>query len=420
MSRRGAIPGRQPVLMLTPAAAPTGAHAKLPTYATAAFILIALLPPLLVLSVLWIRPIAGLTADRTAMAARDYTDMWAAGHFVAIGNGEVLFDRAGFNAGLRALFGAGFPDQMWPYPPPILLLAVPLSALPLGPGFLLYAAGSTGLLWLVLRYGGMRRTACWAILLSPAVAENALAGQNGALTGALLLGGLFLADRRPVLAGIMLGALIIKPQLGVLAPVCLLASGNWRALAAMTTSAILLIALSDAVFGLDTWVGFFRYTQPMVSAVLHAPWQGLPWQRIFASPLMAARSMGAGLPVAWSLQAAVVLLCVALVWRVWCVPSADPILRASLTGLLALAAAPWVHTYDMIPLSVAVVVLTTAASRDARLLLAFAWFWPGTVTMIPIPMALSVASIAGVAWLAWHRVQGGIDVTRRMPGRPLS
>jgi hypothetical protein len=172
----------------------------------------------------------------------------------------------------------------------------------------------------------------------------------------------------------------------------------------MTTSAILLISLSDAVFGLDTWVEFFRYTQPMVSAVLHAPWQGLPWQRIFASPLMAARSMGAGLPVAWSLQAAIVLLCVALVWRVWRVPSADPILRASLTGLLALAAAPWVHTYDMIPLSVAVVVLATAASRDARLLLAFAWFWPGTITMVPIPMALSVASIAGVAWLAWKRV----------------
>jgi hypothetical protein len=48
--------------------------------------------------------------------------------------------------------------------------------------------------------------------------------------------------------------------------------------------------------------------------------------------------------------------------------------------------APWVHTYDMIPLSVAVVVLAAAASRDARLLLAFAWFWPGALTMVPIPI----------------------------------
>ena len=72
----------------------------------------------------------------------------------------------------------------------------------------------------------------------------------------------------PFLAGVMLGALIIKPQFGMLAPVCLVASDNWRALAAMATSAILLIALSGAVFGLDTWVGFFSHTQPMLSNVV--------------------------------------------------------------------------------------------------------------------------------------------------------
>ncbi len=338
------------------------------------------------------------------MAARDYTDMWAAGRFVTVGNYDALFDKAAFNAGLKAMFGAGFPDQMWPYPPPILLLAVPLSALALAPGFLLYTVGSMSLLWLVLRLGDLTKIECWAVLLSPAVAENALAGQNGALTGAFLLGGLLLADRRPVLAGVMLGALMVKPQLGMLAPVCLLASRNWRALAAMAASAILMIALSGAVFGFDKWVGFFRYTQPMVSAVLQTPWQGLTWQRIFASPLMAARSMGADLPVACSFQAGISLLSVAAAWRIWRAPTADPVIRASLSGLLALIAAPWVHTYDMIPLSVAVAVLAAGASREAGVLLGFAWFWPGVVTIVPIPMSLTVASIAGVGWLARKRV----------------
>jgi hypothetical protein len=390
--------------MLTLASEPKRVHFSLRNYATVAFILIALVPPLLVLTVLWIWPIAGLTADRTAMAARDYTDMWAAGRFVTVGNYDALFDKAAFNAGLKAMFGAGFPDQMWPYPPPILLLAVPLSALALAPGFLLYTVGSMSLLWLVLRLGGLTKIECWAVLLSPAVAENALAGQNGALTGAFLLGGLLLADRRPVLAGVMLGALMIKPQLGMLAPVCLLASRNWRALAAMAASAILMIALSGAVFGFDKWVGFFRYTQPMVSAVLQTPWQGLTWQRIFASPLMAARSMGADLPVACCFQAGISLLSVAAVWRMWRAPTADPVIRASLSGLLALIAAPWVHTYDMIPLSVAVAVLAAGASREAGVLLGFAWFWPGVVTIVPIPMPLTVASIAGVGWLARKRV----------------
>jgi hypothetical protein len=275
---------------------------------------------------------------------------------------------------------------------------------------LLYTVGAMGLLWIMLRCGGLTKTACCAVLLSPAVAENALAGQNAALTGTLLLGGLLLAHRRPVLAGAMLGALIIKPQLGILAPVCLRASGNWRALAAMAASAILLIALSGALFGLDTWVEFFRYTQPMTNAVLQAPWQALPAQKNFASPVMAVRSMGASIQVAWSLQTAVTLVCVAIAWRVWRVRNVDPIIWASLTGLLALAAAPWVHTYDMIPLSVAVVVLAPTAPRNARLLLAFAWFWPGAVTMVPIPMALTVASVASVAWLALPSVGG--DVAR--------
>jgi hypothetical protein len=213
----------------------------------------------------------------------------------------------------------------------------------------------------------------------------------------------------------MLGALMIKPQFAILAPVCLLASRNWRALVAMAASAILMIGLSGAVFGLDLWVGFFRYTQPMVGAVLHAPWQGLPWQRIFASPLMAARSMGADLPLACSLQAGFVLLSVAAVWQIWRAPKADPVLRAALSGLLALIAAPWVHTYDMIPLSVAVAVLAAGASREARVLLGFAWFWPGVITMMPIPMALTVASIAGVAWLAWKRVWAATDMIRNVP-----
>ena len=65
----------------------------------------------------------------------------------------------------------------------------------------------------------------------------------------------------------------------------------------------------------------------------------------------------------------------------------------------------------MIPLSVTVVVLAATASREARVLLGFAWFWPGAITMVPIPMVLTVASIAGVAWLAWKRVWGDVDVT---------
>ena len=54
-------------------------------YQRIAFIAVSLLPPIIILMVAWILPIPNLEADRTAMSARDYTDMWAVGHLITIG-----------------------------------------------------------------------------------------------------------------------------------------------------------------------------------------------------------------------------------------------------------------------------------------------------------------------------------------------
>ncbi len=381
--------------------------ARLDEYVSAAFLILALVPPLVVATVLWVLPVGPLDANRTALAARDYTDMWAAGHLAARGMGNIFFDKVSFNSALHAMFGPGFPEQIWPYPPPILLLAVPLSTLPLLPGFLLYTCSTLGLLWLVLRSNGFTRAACASVLLSPAVADNVLSGQNAALTATMLFGGLVLLDSRQFIAGMLLGLLVIKPQLGLLLPVCLIASGNWRALTAMAISATILIGLSSLFFGLDAWLGFFERTRPMVAAIIEAPWQASPSQRIFASPLMAARSIGASTQVAYSLQISVALICAAVAWRTWRVSSIDPLVRAAFTGLLTLAAAPWVHTYDMVALSLSVVILYPTASPRSRILLAYAWIWPGAIALLPLPLPISVGSVAAVTWLMWDQVRRG-------------
>lgn len=299
-----------------------------------------------------------------------------------------------------------FPARCGLHPPPALLLAVPVSALPFVVGFLTWTAGTLAILWVALRAGGLGGAGvCAAVLCSPAVADNALAGQNGALTAALLLGGLLLAGRRPAIAGMLLGALIIKPQFGVLLPICLIASRNWRAFWFAALSAGLLAVGSGVLFGFGAWIDFFTRTQPAMAAILREPWAGLPAQRIFSSVLMAARSLGAGLPLAYGLQLAVSLGCAVIAWRAWRKPDPDPVLRATFTALLVLAAAPWVHTYDMVPLAAAVAVLYSTRARVPFLLLAFAWVWPGAAVVLPIPIPLEVASLAGVAWVAWLQIQ---------------
>ena len=60
-----------------------------------------------------------------------------------------------------------------------------------------------------------RGYALTALALSPACLINAIGGQNGFLSAALLLGGTLLIDRRPILAGVLFGLLTFKPHLGL-------------------------------------------------------------------------------------------------------------------------------------------------------------------------------------------------------------
>ena len=54
------------------------------------------------------------------------------------------------------------------------------------------------------------------LLLAPTTTICLVAGQSGFLLAALLVGGLQLVARRPILAGILFGSLTYKPQFGVL------------------------------------------------------------------------------------------------------------------------------------------------------------------------------------------------------------
>lgn len=52
-------------------------------------------------------------------------------------------------------------------------------------------------------------------------------GQNSFLTAALLGGSLLLLDKRPIVAGVLIGLLSYKPQFGLLIPLVLVATGRW-------------------------------------------------------------------------------------------------------------------------------------------------------------------------------------------------
>src|SRR5690606_12274435 len=108
---------------------------------------------------------------------------------------------------------------------------------------------------------------CWAaikafprlwllVLVFPGALIAAGHAQNGFVTRALLVGGVALLDRRPVIAGALFGALVINPHLALLIPFWLAAGGRWVAFIAVGASAVGLLGLSWLVFGTETMIDY--------------------------------------------------------------------------------------------------------------------------------------------------------------------
>ena len=145
------------------------------------------------------------------------------------------------------------------YPPAYLLLCAPLGLLPFFAALAVFQALS-GAAFLATVHGILRRR--WAIVAAlafPAVPLNLIPGQNAFLTASIVGSGLILLDRRPRLAGAILGLMVIKPQLALAIPVALLVSRRWRALFCAAASAAGLLALSWLLFGTTCWGNFLAH-----------------------------------------------------------------------------------------------------------------------------------------------------------------
>ena len=148
-------------------------------------------------------------------------------------------------------------------------------------------------LWLPVHRGMVVTIAAF-----PAVMGNLGHGQNGFLTAALLGGGLWLLDRRPGVAGLLLGALVIKPQLALAVPILLLVGGHRRALLAALASAATLCLGATLCFGMQVWRAFFE-AAPLGRANLD---QGLVEPGKMVSLFAAFRLLQATLALAYSAQ----------------------------------------------------------------------------------------------------------------------
>ncbi|MGY5809333.1 glycosyltransferase family 87 protein [Rhizobium sp. LEGMi198b] len=324
---------------------------------------------------LWTLTPDGISATADRLPYWDFTNLWAGSLMALKGHVAYLFDVAAYRQELRMLLSPLLPDHEWSYPPSILLIGIPFAALPIFPAYILWTLLTLLLLFLAAKLLELNLWARMLIIISPAAMINMILGQNGALTTALLLFGLSLAPRRPIIAGIFFGLLTIKPQLGVLVPFCLLAGGNYRAIFSACVTTLVLIGTTGLLFGFDVWSLFLTETRPLMTEILEAPFpQG--YQVNATTFFMLARSLGFGLSASYMVQALFSLVAIVAVLWLWRGKTVvDHPARVCLTAVLTLVAMPYGYSYDTIPMNVAVVYLFFTR-RSALLLLLIVWLYP--------------------------------------------
>jgi hypothetical protein len=283
---------------------------------------------------------------------RDFINTWA-GPQLAFGDRlRLLFDLDGYQAALSALFGEPLPPHAWSYPLFGLLLFWPIAQLPYFVALALWTFGlfaAFAMMTLSQIERSVRPIAVILLVLAPATLINALSGQNGFLTACLLVGGMLLLDRRPVLAGILFGLLTYKPHLGLVVPFALLALGAWRAIAAAAATAILLIAASVAMFGLDAWRSYFQVTTALQVRVLEQFGDFGPLM-VTSVMVSVARTFGVSLQTGFAVQVAVAVPVIAL--AVWTIrQTSDPARRAFVLVAATLLATPYAMVYDFCALT---------------------------------------------------------------------
>ncbi len=351
----------------------------------------------------WFRDAAG-GAVRT-----DFLVFWSAGGLALAGDAAASYDWAAIAAAELQTASAASKTLPWVYPPTFLLAVAPFALVPYIPAFLAWIATTVAAYLATLHAIVPRRPTLLLALAAPPVLWNALSGQNGFLTAALLGGSLVFLDRRPAVAGLLLGFLTYKPQLGLLFPLVLMLTGRWRVVGVATLTALAMVGVSYLAFGAEAWAAFFRSGSMTADAEFGAKF--FTWPNLH-SVYGLFRWAGAGATLAWTVQGVAALATAVIVCRMWLQPVAYRLKAAALsTGTLIVT--PYILTYDLAALAVPVAFLareglSTGFIRGERaivaalacaLLLRLLFF-----DLIPIGpilmMTLLAVTVVRIAWAA--------------------
>jgi arabinofuranan 3-O-arabinosyltransferase len=283
----------------------------------------------------------------------DFCWLWVSSKIAASSDPEALYyDPTAVTALYDKLFGPGecmFRHHQYIYPPTFLFFIYALGFVPYLAAFALWVV-ATLLVYEVAIYAIVRRPVALIAAVAPfPVAKNIQLGHNGFLTAGLVGLSLIFVESRPWLSGIFLGLLTYKPQLGVLFPVALLASRNWRALASAAATSLLLAVGAALAFGYEGWLAFAGSLFNRTSGLSPDAEIYIRLESIYG----VLHRAGASDKLAWLVQGGLTVILAVWLWIVWAKP-VPLALKAAILCAAAVLATPYVLHYDLCVLSIAV------------------------------------------------------------------
>ncbi|MFC1673162.1 glycosyltransferase family 87 protein [Pseudomonadota bacterium] len=348
-----------------------------------------------ILIVFWVLGIAGLIATATPdlldfkgrPLGSDFSNVWSAGALALDGLGAQAYDWPSHYAVQKEMFNdPEVPYFGWHYPPFFLLIASLLATLPYMWALVVWLGVTFPLYLVAIRAIVPFKLTTLTAIAFPAVAVNVIHGQNGFLSAGLFGLGVLQLDRRPWLAGVLLGLLAYKPQYGVLIPLVLAATGRWRTFGGATATVAVLVGLSTVVLGADIWLAFLDSTKLTREVVLEAG--ALAWhkqQSIFAA--MRLLDLGAGLAyTAQGLLGASVVVGTLWLWR----RPVDMALKSAGLVTGALLVTPYVLDYDLTILALSIAWMVSHGQKQGFL----KWEKTILVAVWVMPLLSRISSLA--------------------------
>jgi hypothetical protein len=367
---------------------------------------------------LWNISSPGLRDRNGNLKGTDFLHLYTLGSLAAAHRGADLYDISGQAAlaAQRVPEAAGI-RYLPLYPPQVSIFFAPLARLAYSVALLLWWGLSAGVYGIccycawhaspnLRRHGGTVALLAFAF---PAFFHLIAWGQTSAAAlGCFTLVFFLLRDRREFLAGLALGCLIFKPQLGLAAAVVFVSVGAWKIVLGAVLSATAQLAVGVLYYGpepLHHWIRMLRDV-PELLPLLEPKLYQTHSLRTFWSMLLPWPGLSFGLYV---VSAAFVL---GLTVACWKRSAAVPLpLRFSLLLLASVLVAPHLTVYDLVILAPAFLLLAdwivgqplTPLTQWLGTLLYFVYM---LLLVGPFTrwthVQLSVVAMSATVWLIWR------------------